>query len=120
MYGQNESSSIPENVWKFAELVSPLGDTELFAIAAELLSLLGPLRPNTLAFITPEMKLPIDSKHIKVGLTEAGSFVFRCSQVLERPSLLADELDCSRGSDYHSIVTDGKKSGLRSWTGCLK
>ena len=76
MYGQNESSSIPENVWKFAELVSPLGDTELFAIAAELLSLLGPLRPNTLAFITPEMKLPIDSKHIKVGLTEAGTFVF--------------------------------------------
>ena len=55
---EDESSSIPENVWRFAELVVSLTDTELYAIAAELLSLLGPLRPNSLAFITPERKLP--------------------------------------------------------------
>jgi hypothetical protein len=46
-------SPIPENVWRFAELVTPLDDARLLAIAAELLSLLGPLRPNTIAFAPP-------------------------------------------------------------------
>ena len=46
-------SPIPENVWRFAELVAPLNDAGLLAIAAELLSLLGPLRPNTIAFAPP-------------------------------------------------------------------
>lgn len=47
------SSLIPENVWRFAELVAPLEDAGLFALAAELLSLLGPLRPNMIAFAPP-------------------------------------------------------------------
>ena len=46
-------SPIPEHVWQYARLVAQLGDKELFATAAELLSSLGPLRPNSIAFIPP-------------------------------------------------------------------
>ena len=71
------SCTISEHVWKFAELVAPLADAELFSIAAELVSSLGPLRPQVLAFIPPEQKLPFGGKDFVVGMTQLEMFVVK-------------------------------------------
>ena len=62
MCEEDESSPIPEKIWIFTELCAEIGDAELFAIAAELLSTLGPLRPYAIAFQTPKLNSGKDKK----------------------------------------------------------
>jgi len=59
---EDESSPIPGKIWIFAELCAKVGDAELFAIAAELLSTLGPLRPYAIAFQAPKLNNGKDEK----------------------------------------------------------